>query len=77
MLPYRLLDEHLKKTLPVVYDSVVTQAIERYSHEYRRPNGVYLSIDDIDGVETAFRNYGPSPEDVDLIVPRAYPVMRC
>ncbi len=35
--------------LPVVYDPVVAQAIERYSHEYRRPDG-YLSVDDIDGV---------------------------
>jgi malate dehydrogenase (oxaloacetate-decarboxylating) len=68
VLYYRLLEEHLKEMLPVVYDPVVAQAIERYSHAYRRPNGVYLSIDDIEGVETAFRNYGLGPEDVDLIV---------
>jgi malate dehydrogenase (oxaloacetate-decarboxylating) len=54
--------------LPVVYDPVVTQAIERYSHEYRRPGGVYLSVDDIEGVEDAFRNYGLGPQDMDLIV---------
>jgi len=68
VLYYRLLEEHLKEMLPVVYDPVVAQAIERYSHEYRRPNGVYFSIDDIEGVETAFRNYGLGPRDVDLIV---------
>lgn len=68
VLYYRLLEEHLKEMLPVVYDPVVAQAIERYSHEYRRPDGVYLSIDDIEGVETAFRDYGLGAQDVDLIV---------
>jgi malate dehydrogenase (oxaloacetate-decarboxylating) len=68
VLYYRLLQEHLKEMLPVVYDPVVAQAIERYSHEYRRPDGVYLSVDDIDGVETALRNYGLAADDVDLLV---------
>jgi malate dehydrogenase (oxaloacetate-decarboxylating) len=54
--------------LPVIYDPVVAQAIERYSHEYQRPDGVYLSIDDIDGVETALRNFGLGADDVDLLV---------
>ena len=68
VLYYRLLQDHLKEMLPVVYDPVVAQAIERYSHEFQRPHGVYLSIDDIDGVETALRNYGLGPDDVDLLV---------
>jgi malate dehydrogenase (oxaloacetate-decarboxylating) len=68
VLYYKLLEDHLEEMLPVVYDPVVAQAIERYSHEFQRPNGVYLSIDDVDGVETAFRNYGLSAEDVDLLV---------
>lgn len=68
VLYYRLLETHLKEMLPVVYDPVVAQAIERYSHEFQRPTGVYLSIDDIDGVETAFANYGLGADDVDLLV---------
>jgi malate dehydrogenase (oxaloacetate-decarboxylating) len=68
VLYYKLLEDHLKEMLPVVYDPVVAQAIEQYSHQFQRPNGVYLSIDDIDGVETAFRNYGLSADDVDLVV---------
>jgi malate dehydrogenase (oxaloacetate-decarboxylating) len=67
-LYYKLLEEHLTEMLPVVYDPVVAQAIEQYSHEYQRPNGVYLSIDDIDGVEQAFHNYGLGAGDVDLLV---------
>jgi malate dehydrogenase (oxaloacetate-decarboxylating) len=67
-LYYKLLEEHLTEMLPVVYDPVVAQAIEQYSHEYQRPNGVYLSIDDIGGVEQAFHNYGVGAGDVDLLV---------
>jgi malate dehydrogenase (oxaloacetate-decarboxylating) len=67
-LYYKLLEEHLTEMLPVVYDPVVAQAIEQYSHEYQRPNGVYLSIDDIDGVERAFHNYGLGACGVDLLV---------
>jgi malate dehydrogenase (oxaloacetate-decarboxylating) len=68
MLYYKLLEEHLAEMLPVVYDPVVAQAIEQFSHEYQRPDGVYLSVDDVEGVETGFRNYGLGPDDVDLIV---------
>jgi malate dehydrogenase (oxaloacetate-decarboxylating) len=68
VLFYKLLEEHLQEMLPVVYTPVVAQAIERYSAEFRRPDGVYLSVDDIDGVETALRNYGLGADDVDLIV---------
>ena len=68
ILYYKLLESHLKEMLPVVYDPVVAQAIELYSHEFQRPNGVYLSVDDIDGVGRAFHNYGLGAEDVDLLV---------
>jgi hypothetical protein len=51
VLYYKLLEEHLTEMLPVVYDPVVAQAIERFSHEFQRPDGVYLSVDDVDGVE--------------------------
>jgi malate dehydrogenase (oxaloacetate-decarboxylating) len=44
ILYFKLLGDHLKEMLPVVYDPVVAQAIERYSHEFQRPSGVYLSV---------------------------------
>jgi len=68
VLYYKLLEDHLKEMLPVVYDPVVAQAIEQYSYQFQRPNGVYLSIDDIDSVERAFENYGLGADDVDLLV---------
>jgi len=33
----KLLEDHLTEMLPVVYDPVVAQAIERYRHEFQRP----------------------------------------
>jgi malate dehydrogenase (oxaloacetate-decarboxylating) len=68
VLYYKLLEDHLKEMLPVIYDPVVAEAIQHYSHQYQRPDGVYVSIDDIDGVETALRNFGPGSDEVDLLV---------
>jgi malate dehydrogenase (oxaloacetate-decarboxylating) len=68
VLFYRLLADHLQDLLPVVYDPTVALAIEQYSHEYRRPRGVYLSIDHPDAIETSLRDVGAGPDDIDLIV---------
>jgi malate dehydrogenase (oxaloacetate-decarboxylating) len=68
VLFYRLLTEHIAEMLPIVYTPTVGTAIERYSLEYGRPRGVYLSVDHPGQVETAFRNYGLGRDDVDLIV---------
>src|SRR5579863_4692465 len=45
VLFYRLLTEHLEEMLPIVYTPTVGTAIERYSLEFGRPRGVYLSVD--------------------------------
>src|ERR671924_188060 len=68
VLFYRLLSEHLDEMLPIVYTPTVGKAIERYSHEYRRPRGVFLSIEHPDLVEESLRNYGLGADDVDLLV---------
>ncbi|HXT90272.1 MAG TPA: NAD-dependent malic enzyme [Trebonia sp.] len=67
-LYYRVLADHLAELLPVVYDPTVGDAIERYSHEYRRPRGVFLSIDRPDDIPKAFATLDLGPDDVDLIV---------
>jgi malate dehydrogenase (oxaloacetate-decarboxylating) len=67
-LYYKLLVDHLAEMLPVVYDPVIAQAVERYSHEFQRPRGVYLSVDEPGAVEAAFANYGLGADDVDLLV---------
>jgi malate dehydrogenase (oxaloacetate-decarboxylating) len=67
-LYYKLLGDHLAELLPVVYDPTVGEAIEKYSHEYRRPRGIYLSIDRPDDIAAAFGTLKLGPGDVDLIV---------
>jgi malate dehydrogenase (oxaloacetate-decarboxylating) len=68
VLFFRLLGDHLPEMLPIVYTPTVGEAIQRYSHEFRRPRGVYLSVDDPDDVERALLGGGLAPEDVDLII---------
>jgi malate dehydrogenase (oxaloacetate-decarboxylating) len=68
VLYYRLLADHLAELLPIVYDPTVGEAIMKYSLEYRRPRGVFLSIDHPDDVDEAFASLDLGPDDVDLIV---------
>ena len=68
VLFYRLLSDHLAEMLPVVYTPTVGLAIERFSHEFRRSHGVFLSIDRPEDVEASLHNTGLGPDDVDLIV---------
>jgi malate dehydrogenase (oxaloacetate-decarboxylating) len=68
VLYFKVLVDHLAELLPIVYDPVVGDAIERYSHEYRTPKGIYLSIDQPEDIGNAFATLGLGPGDVDLIV---------
>jgi malate dehydrogenase (oxaloacetate-decarboxylating) len=68
VLYYKVLADHLAELLPVVYDPTVGEAIEKYSHEYRRPTGIFLSIDQPDDIEKSFATLGLGSDDVDLIV---------
>jgi malate dehydrogenase (oxaloacetate-decarboxylating) len=68
VLFYRLLTDHLSEMLPIVYTPTVAQAIVQYSHEYRRPRGIYLSVDHPELIEASLNATDLGPEDVDLIV---------
>lgn len=68
VLFYRLLKDHLAEMLPIIYTPTVGEAIQSYSHSYRRPSGLYLSIDDPEGIEKAFYNLGQLKNGIDLIV---------
>jgi len=68
VLFYRVLASHLSEMLPIIYTPTVGQAIENYSHEYRRPRGVYLSVDRPELIETSLMAPDLESDEVDLIV---------
>ena len=68
VLFFRLLSEHLREMIPIVNDRTVGLAMEQYHHECRRPRGVYLSINEPEGIEAAFANLAVGPADIDLIL---------
>lgn len=55
VLFYRLVGDHLGEMLPIVYTPTVGTAIERYSYEFRRPHGIYLSVNAPEEIEEALR----------------------
>lgn len=65
---FKLLVDHLKELLPIVYDPTIGDAIENWSQDYRRSHAVYLSIDRVDEIRESFETLGLGPDDVDLIV---------
>ncbi len=68
VLFYKLLITHLTEMLPIVYTPTIGVAIKNYSHEYRRPRGVYLSVDHPELIEESLRAPGFEEHEVDLIV---------
>src|ERR1700721_2466702 len=68
VLFYRLLSGHLREMIPIVNDLTGGMAMQQYPHECRRPRGVFLSIDHLNGIEAAFTNLCAGPEDIDLIL---------
>ncbi len=68
VLFFRVLSEHLREMIPIVNDRTVGLAMEQYHHECRRPRGVYLSINDVEGIEEALGNLKASSSDIDLIL---------
>jgi malate dehydrogenase (oxaloacetate-decarboxylating) len=68
VLYFKVLSDHLRELMPVVYTPTVGEAIQRFSDEYRGQRGLYLSIDRPDDIAKSFQTLGLGPDDVDLIV---------
>ena len=63
----QLILDHLKEMFSVIYTPTEGDAIADYSQLFRRPEGCFLNIDDVDRVEEDLNQWG-NPEDIDLIV---------
>ena len=68
VLFYRLVGDHVPEMLPIVYTPTVGAAIEEFSHLFRRPRGVFLNVEDVDGIDRALDATGLGPDDIDLVV---------
>ena len=68
MLFYRLVGDHVHEMLPIVYTPTVGAAIQEFSHLFRRPRGVFLNVEDLDGIDRSLAATGLGPDDVDLVV---------
>ncbi|GIY29298.1 NADP-dependent malic enzyme [Caerostris darwini] len=63
---YRILCEHTEELMPLVYTPVVGQACQEYSRIFRRPRGVFISINDLGNVYNILGNW--PEENVKAIV---------
>src|SRR6476661_6573133 len=53
VLFYRLVGDHVEEMLPIVYTPTVGAAIEGFSHLFRRPRGLFLNVEDVNGIDRA------------------------
>jgi malate dehydrogenase (oxaloacetate-decarboxylating) len=67
VLYYRLIQDHLKEMFSVIYTPTEGEAIENYSRLFRKPDGCFLNIKDVDQVEERMAKFGTA-ETVDYIV---------
>ncbi|KAL2128737.1 hypothetical protein VTI74DRAFT_8715 [Chaetomium olivicolor] len=67
VLYFKLLLDHLEEMFSVVYTPTEGEAIQNYSRIFRRPEGVFLNIRDIERVHHDLSLWG-TPNDIDYIV---------
>lgn len=65
---YRVFGEHVAEWMPIVYDPVIAESIEQYSHQFANPQGAaFLSVDCPEQIETAL-NQAAAGRKIRLIV---------
>ncbi|KAK9382757.1 malate dehydrogenase [Kockiozyma suomiensis] len=65
VLYFKLLQDHLKEMFSIVYTP--TEAIEKYSRLFRRPEGCFLDINHPERIEQSLLSWGTN-ENVDYII---------
>ncbi|KAF2790238.1 malic-domain-containing protein [Melanomma pulvis-pyrius CBS 109.77] len=67
VLYYKLILDNLKEMFSVIYTPTEGDAIQSYSTLFRRPEGCFLNIEDMDRIEDNIDQWG-NPDDIDVIV---------
>ena len=66
VLFYYLLMNHIEEMMPIVYTPTVGKACQEYGHIFRRPRGIFISIENRDEVADILRNW--PDKDIRIIV---------
>lgn len=63
---YKLIATYIKEMLPIAYTPTVGKAVQKFSNEFRRPRGIYLSYQDKNNIEKILNNF--KSNEIDIIV---------
>lgn len=66
VLYYRLLQDHLKEMFSIIYTPTEGEATANYSRIFRRSQGCFLDIVNMDDIELSVSRW--EPDDIDIIV---------
>lgn len=67
VLFFALVKKYIKEMLPIIYTPTIGDAIEDYSHRFRKPEGCFLDIKSPETIEERLASFG-TEKDIDVAV---------